>query len=184
MPSSIRGWLAIACLVLGPFTTFPANAAMDKAQRCDPAPGSSPLQLAKLESDLRANDGLLRALTARQGQPVRCSGSVTELADESARWLEFVWADQSRLKYAWLQPETFIVEYTNPHGLAHADDVEAIFRHAAHQSGMAIDWKTPHETHEHNAHVVEYRDPHLNGFMRLRYDRQRQLVAVWLSLAL
>jgi len=184
VPSSIRGWLAIACLVLGPFATFPAHAAMDKAPLCEPAPGSSPLQLAKLEKDLRAHDGLLRALTARQGEPIRCTGSVTEPADDDARWLEFVWADQSRLKYAWLQPETFIVEYINPHGLAHADDVEAIFRRDANESGLAIDWKTPHETRQSNARVVEYRDPDLNGFMRLRYDRQRRLVAVWLSLAL
>ncbi|TQK06905.1 hypothetical protein [Herbaspirillum sp. SJZ107] len=184
MPSSIRGWLAIACLLLGPFATFPANAAMDKAPRCTPAPGSSPLQLAKLERDIRANDGLLRALTARQGDPVRCTGSVTGPAGDNARWLEFAWADQSRLKYAWLQPETLIVEYINPHGLAHADDVEAVFRDNANESGMAIDWKTPHETRESNARVVEYRDPVLNGFMRLRYDRQRRLVAVWLSLAL
>ncbi len=184
MPSSIRGWLAIACLVLGPFASFPARAAMDKAPLCKPAPGSSPLQLAKLEKDLRANDGLLRALTARQGEPVNCTGSVTEPANDNARRLEFVWADQSRLKYAWLQPETFIVEYINRHGLAHADDVESIFRHDADESGMAIDWKTPHETRESNARVVEYRDPALNGFMRLRYDVQRRLVEVWLSLAL
>jgi hypothetical protein len=182
--SSIRTWLAIACLALGPFATLPANAAMDKAPLCETAPGSSPFQLAKLEKELRANNGLLRALTARQGEPVRCTGSVTEPADDNARWLEFVWADQSRLKYAWLKPETFIVEYVNPHGLAHADEVEAVFHHAANESGMVIDWKTPHETHERNTHVVEYRDPNLNGFMRLRYDRQRQLVAVWLSLAL
>ena len=184
MLSSIRSRLALACLVLGPFATFPAHAAMDKAPLCKPAPGTSPLQLAKLENDLRANDGLLRALTARQGEPVRCTGSVTEPADDNARRLEFAWADQSRLKYVWLQPETFIVEYINPHGLAHADDVEAVFRHDADESGLAIDWKTPYETRESNARVVEYRDPALNGFMRLRYDGQQRLIAVWLSLAL
>jgi hypothetical protein len=184
MPSSTRGWLAIACLVLAPLATFPANAAMDKAPLCEPAPGSSPFQLAKLEKDLRANNGLLRALTARQGEPARCTGSVTEPAGDNARQLEFVWTDQSRLKYVWLQPETFVVEYINPHGLAHADDIESIFRHDANDSGMAIDWKTPYETYEHDARVVEYRDPALNGFMRLNYDRQRRLVAVWLSLAL
>jgi hypothetical protein len=177
---SIRSLLAISCLTLGQC----AVAATVETPHCMAAPGSTAAALARLESETRANDDLYHRLTARQGEPLRCSGSAARQQAEGASWLEFVWADQTRFKQSWMQPETFIAEYTNPRGLAHADEAIAAFHDDANRIGMHVDWKAPHETRENNTRVVEYRDPDLNGFVRLTYDEQQRLLAIWLSLAL
>lgn len=100
--------------------------------------------------------------------------------------LEFSWPDGSTFEHAFMLPETFVVRYSRPTGLARADELTATLRDYAQLSGLRVDWASPYAESEGGKRIIEYRDtdPGVNGIVRFTYEGQDRLVAVSLSIAL
>jgi hypothetical protein len=177
--------LLMAWLIHLSCVTPSANAGGNGALRCVAAQGSSKTELLKHLDDARRSDGFYRQLVASKGTPSACKGSAGKGPTEGESRLELSWPDGSTFERSFMLPEVFVVRYSRPKGLAHADEVIASLRAYARQRGLRVDWASPHPEHEGGTRIVEYRDPDpgVNGIVRFAYDHRDRLVAVSLSIA-
>jgi len=166
----MAGAIQLSCAAL------PALAAESGASRCGAGQGS-------LDAALR-DDGFYQQVVHWQGLPASCKGSAGQGDTDGESRLALAWRDGSTFEQASLLPETSIIRYGRPAGLAHADEVIAALHAYAAGRGLHVDWASPHRADEGGARIIEYQDPGVNGIARLSYDRRGRLVAVSLGIAL
>lgn len=152
---------------------------------CVAAQGSSRAELRERVDDVRLRDDFYRRLVAWKGPPSACKGSVGKGPAKEESRLAFSWPDGSTFERSFMLPEIFVVRYSRPKGLMHANRVITALRDYADQRGLRVDWTSPHPENEGGKRIIEYRDPDpgVNGIVRLAYDRKDRLVAVSLSSA-
>ena len=132
-------------------------------------------------------EGLYRIATEAGGPPASCSGSVTgEFEDRKFGDLRCEWSSGQRFTLSTFPPESSVVELQSAAGLARPDELRGALKEYVKAIGLEIDWSNAETRPAENGSVEEFSEetPGTNAFVRLRYDREHQLIGVSVSMAL